>query len=64
MAQLIATVSLCIFIVGLQHLYNWVVRKIWDVFDIDGVPVLFVFATFINIVVTYFLFGTLIEINK
>lgn len=64
MAQLIATISLCIFIVALQHLYNWVVRKIWSVFDVDGVPGLWFAATFINIVVTYFLFDTLLTINK
>lgn len=63
MAQLIATVSLCIFIVALQHLYNWVIRKIWDVFDSDGI-ILCLFTSFINVSITFYLFDTLIKINK
>ena len=63
MAQTIATIALIICIIVLQHLYNWAVRKMWDKLEEDGFG-LYLASTVFAIVITYFLFGTLLVINK
>ena len=61
--QQIAIISLVIFIVLIQHVYNWLVRKIWSVLEDNGI-FLCIMATFIWAVSTLTLFKLLIEISK
>ena len=63
MAQTIATIALIISIIVLQHLYNWAMRKLFDLDD-DSAPVLILAASAATIGLTYILFTLLLEINK
>jgi len=63
MAQQIATVSLFIFIIVLQHLYNWSCRKIYDKLTDDSVPLLLALTTVV-FVITLALCELLLDINK
>lgn len=63
MAQTIATIALIISIIVLQHLYNWAVRKLFDLDD-DSAPVFILAASVATIGLTYILFTLLLEINK
>lgn len=63
MVLTIATVSMCIWIVMFQHLYNWAIRKLWDKLEEDGLGV-YVGLTILMVVVNCVMFNTLIEINK
>jgi hypothetical protein len=63
MALTIATISLCLFIVLIQHLYNWGIRKLIDVMGEHSFgPSISLTALALGI--TFLLFKTLIEINK
>ena len=63
MAQTIATISLCLCIILLQHLYNWTMRKMWNKLEEDGLG-LYVGLTVLMLAINYIIFNTLIEINK
>jgi hypothetical protein len=63
MAQTIATISLCIFIILIQHLYNWLTRKIHNVMEEHGIP-LHLGLSVAVFAITFFLFKLLLEINK
>ena len=63
MAQTIATIALIISIIVLQHLYNWAMRKLFDLDD-DSAPVFILAASGAMIGLTYILFTLLLEINK
>jgi presenilin-like A22 family membrane protease len=63
MAQTIATISLCIFIILIQHLYNWLIRKINNVMEEDGIALLLGLSVAV-FALTFFLFKLLLEINK
>jgi hypothetical protein len=63
MAQTIATISLCIFIILIQHLYNWLIRKINNVMEEDGIGLLLGLSTAVC-AITFLLFKLLLEINK
>jgi hypothetical protein len=63
MAQLIATIALSLTIILLQHLYNWVARKLWEDGEQDSLAALF-FLTLINIIFCVVLFNLIISINK
>lgn len=63
MAQTIATISLCLCIILLQHLYNWTMRKMWDKLEEDGIG-LYAGLTVLMLAINYLIFNTLIEINK
>jgi hypothetical protein len=63
MAQTIATISLCIFIILIQHLYNWLIRKIHNVMEEDGIGLLLGLSVAV-FALTFFLFKLLLEINK
>ena len=63
MTLTIATLSLCIFIVLSQHLYNWGMRMLWNIMKEAGLVIYFV-ITILMVGFTYTLFQLLIEINK
>jgi len=63
MAQLIATIALSLTIILLQHLYNWVARRLWENEEQDGIVALFL-ITLINIIFCVVLFNLIISINK
>jgi hypothetical protein len=63
MAQTIATISLCIFIILVQHFYNWLMRRIYDVMEEFGAP-LHLGLSVAVFAITFFLFKLLLEINK
>ena len=63
MAQIIATISLCIFIIAMQHFYNWFIRKIYERTGIDGMAIILALTTAVG-AVTFLLFKSLLEINK
>jgi len=63
MAQLIATISLSICIILLQHLYNFIVRKLWEHLEEDSIPGLFG-ITALNLALSVLLFNLIISINK
>ena len=63
MAQTIATISLIISIIVLQHLYNWTMRKLYNL-DKEVTGGAMFAASCIMFVVTFFLFKLLLEINK
>ena len=67
MAQTIATISLCLFIVLIQHLYNWGFRKSINMLEKDETITsyaLYVVGTAFTFIITSVLFKLLIEINK
>ena len=63
MAQTIATISLCLYIILLQHLYNWTMRKMWDKLEEDGLGLYFG-LTALMLGINYIIFDALIEVNK
>lgn len=63
MALTIATISLCIFIVLIQHLFNWAFRKILDIMEEYGYGLL-IALSILSLGITFVLFRTVIEINK
>jgi hypothetical protein len=63
MAQTIATISLCLFIIIVQHLYNWGMRKIIDMMGQYSFGPGTALTT-IMIGLSFLLFKLLIEINK
>lgn len=63
MAQTIATIALIISIIVLQHLYNWAMRKLFNL-DKEAFGGIMFAASCIMFVVTFFLFRLLLEINK
>jgi hypothetical protein len=66
MAQTIATISLCLFIVLIQHIFNWLFRKSIDMLEHDETIAssgLFI-ATALTFIITCVLFKLLIAINK
>jgi|LakMenE18May11ns_1017448.scaffolds.fasta_scaffold4494890_1 hypothetical protein len=63
MAQLIATIALSLSIILLQHLYNWVARRLWENEKQDGIVALFL-ITLINIIFCVVLLNLIISINK
>ena len=67
MALTIATISLCLFIVLIQHLFNWVYRKSIEMMEQDETfnsYGLLVGGTALTFILTSVLFKLLIEINK
>ena len=62
MALTIATISLCLFIVMTQHLYNYMVRVYLN--KMDDIPGLLVGLTILMFIITGLLFRLLIVINK
>jgi hypothetical protein len=62
MAQLIATIALSLTIILLQHLYNWVARRLWENEEKDGITLFLI--TLINIIFCVVLFNLIISINK
>jgi hypothetical protein len=67
MALTIATISLCLFIVLIQHLFNWVFRKSIEMMEHDETVNsygLFVGGTALTFILTSVLFKLLIEINQ
>jgi hypothetical protein len=63
MTQQIATVSLFIFIIVIQHLYNWSSRKLYDKLGYDSIALLLALTTFV-FVITFALCELLLGINK
>jgi ribosomal protein S6 len=63
MAQQIATISLAIFIILIQHVYHWGIRKLYNKLEEDGIAAYFV-ITLAWSASTITLFRLLIEINK
>jgi hypothetical protein len=63
MAQLIATISLSLCIILLQHLYNFISRMLWENLEEDSIAALFG-ITVLNIVLCVLLFNLIIFINK
>jgi hypothetical protein len=63
MALTIATISLCLFIVGLQHLFNWAFRKTLDIMEEHSAGLLFALSILV-FGITFILFRLLLEINK
>jgi len=63
MALTIATISLCLFIIIVQHLYNWGMRKIIDTMGEYSYGPGTALTT-IMIGLSFLLFKLLIEINK
>jgi F0F1-type ATP synthase membrane subunit a len=63
MAQLIATIALSICIILLQHLYNYIARKLWQHSEEASIPPLFG-MTALNIALSVLLFNLIIFINK
>jgi len=67
MALTIATISLCIFILLIQHVFNWLFRKSIDMLEHDETIAssgLFIAGTALTFIITCVLFKLLIEINK
>ena len=68
MALTIATVSLCLCIVLVQHLYNWIIRKAFQIMEEDGMDAsphgLLLAGSIVTLIVTIALFKLLIDINK
>jgi len=62
MALTIATISLCLFIVLIQHLYNYMVRVYLN--KMDDIPGLLVGLTVLMFIITGLSFRLLILINK
>ena len=62
MAQTIATISLCLFIVMTQHLYNYMVRILFN--KMQWSESLLVALTILMIIITSLSFRLLILINK
>jgi hypothetical protein len=62
MALTIATISLCLFIVLIQHLYNYMVRVYLN--KMDDIPSLLVGLTVLMFIITGLSFRLLILINK
>ncbi len=62
MAQTIATISLCLFIVLIQHLYNYMVRVYLN--KMDDISGLLVGLTVLMFIITCLSFRLLILINK
>ena len=63
MALTIATISLCLFIIAVQHLYNWGIRKLIDVMGGASFGPSFSLTALV-IGITFVLFKTLIELNN
>jgi hypothetical protein len=63
MAITIATISLCLFIVLIQHLFNWVFRKTLDIMEEHSAGLIFALITLV-FGITYVLFRLLLQINK
>jgi hypothetical protein len=63
MVQQIATISLAIFIILIQHVYHWGIRKLYNKLGEDGIAAYFV-ITLAWSVSTVRLFRLLIEINN
>ena len=67
MALTIATITLALLIVLIQHLYNWLVRKAFSIMEEYGMGAsngLFIAGSIVTFIVTIALFNLLIEINK
>ena len=63
MALTIATISLCLFIVLIQHLSNWFIRRIFDKLgEYSYGPASAVLV--VTFMISTLLFKLLIEINK
>jgi hypothetical protein len=62
MALTIATISLCLFILIIQHLYNYMVRVYLN--KMDDIPGLLVALTLLMLMITGLSFRLLILINK
>jgi hypothetical protein len=62
MAQTIATISLCLFIIVLQHLHNWVIRKLNDVME-EYSSGLLIASSVLVVGITFILFRLLLQIN-
>jgi len=62
MAQTIATISLCLFIIVLQHLHNWVIRKLNDVME-EHSSGLLIASSVLVVGITFILFRLLLQIN-
>ena len=63
MAHTIATISLCIFIIVIQHLYNWSMRKLYDILGEYGIGLLISISVAV-FGLTFILFRLLLQINK
>jgi hypothetical protein len=63
MALTIATISLCLFIVLIQHLFNWYIRKLNDIMEEHGGG-LIIASSVLVFGLTFILFRLLLEINK
>ena len=62
MAQTIATISICLFIVLTQHLYNYMVRILFN--KMQWSESLFIALTILMVMITCLSFRLLILINK
>jgi hypothetical protein len=63
MALTIATISLCLFIVVLQHLFNWFTRKTIDIMEEHSAGLVMALIV-LDIAMTFILFRLLLQINK
>jgi len=64
MALTIATISLCLFIVLIQHLFNWVFRKTLDIMEEHSAGLIFGLITLVFGITNFILFRLLLQINK
>jgi uncharacterized membrane protein len=63
MAQTVATISICLFIVIAQHFYNWSLRKMFDMLGEHGAGLLLALSVTMTLI-TILLFRLLLIINK
>jgi hypothetical protein len=63
MTLTIATMSLCLFIIVIQHLYNWGMRKIIGIMEEHSLGPVIALSTLV-FGITFLLFKFLLEINK
>jgi hypothetical protein len=63
MAQQTATISLCLFIILTQHLFNWGVRKTIDIMGEHSAGLVMALIV-LDIAITIILFRFLLVINK
>jgi hypothetical protein len=63
MALTIATISLCLFIVLVQHLFNWCTRKTIDIMEEHSAGLVMALIV-LDFAITFIFFRLLLEINK
>jgi hypothetical protein len=63
MAQTVATISICLFIVIVQHFFNWSIRRWNDIMGEHGGGLL-IALSITMLMITVLLFRLLLIINK